>query len=143
MGSRAGTHTSSLLLLVALGAGGCTGSLTPLDDQGGGGDDTGGGGSAAQTMFTSNVAPLLQAACAGCHTGAAGSTPLRFLGATGLPGFYSAVTTEEAVIGNFDPAAATLVIKGLHDGGNARAWTATEKSTIDAWLAAEATERGL
>lgn len=143
MGPLAVTHTSPLLLLAALAASGCVGSLTPLDEAAGGGDDTTGGGSAAQSTFTSSVAPLLQSACAGCHVGAVGTSPLRFLGATGMPGFYTALTAEDAVIGNFDPAAAPLVLKGLHDGGNARAWTAAERTTIDAWLNAEATERGL
>ncbi len=143
MGFRSATHTSCLLLLAALGAAGCVGSLTPLDDSGGtGGDDEPTGGT-AQSTFTSSVAPLLQGACASCHVGAAGTMPLKFLGATGLPGYYPSLTMEEVVIGNFDPAAAMLVLKGLHDGGSARAWTAAERTTIDGWLAAEATERGL
>jgi len=139
--------TLRTLVPLVLGAGlfGCVGTLTPVDgvgDDTGGDDGGGGGGGAAEIQFNNQVSPLLNAACANCHAGAAGSTPLKFLGNAGTTGYYDAVTIESAVIGDFTPTCA-LVLKGLHDGGNARAWTDAEKATITSWLSAESAARGL
>lgn len=133
-------------LVLAAGLAGCVGTLEPVDvGGGGGGDDTGddgGGGGAAEASFNSSVAPLLNAACANCHAGTPGTTPLKFLGNAGTTGYYDVLTIEAAVIADFTPTCA-LVLKGAHADGNARAWTQLEKDTIIAWLNAEAAERGL
>ncbi len=129
-----------LALLAALVAG-CVGTLTPVDDDdtGGGGDDDTGGGSVARQMFDDDVAPLLQATCASCHAGTGGVVAPKFLGTTGITGYYANVVGQTALVGAFNPAAATLLTKGAHS--SARAWTTTESDTITMWLLAEADER--
>jgi hypothetical protein len=120
---------------------GCVGTLEPLDpggDDGVGGPDAG-PASLARQMFDSEVSPMLGATCASCHTGPVGSTPLKFLGTGAATGYYTAITTQTAVIGNFVPTSATLLTKGAHEG--APAWTATQADTISMWLLEEATER--
>jgi len=133
-----------ILGLAALLFGGCVGTLTPLDNSGGGGGGPDGGTtqSAARSMFEADVSPMLTANCAGCHEGTA-TTPPPFLGSAGAPGYYTAITTNTVVIGNFDPANAQLLLHGAHDNGAAPAWTTTQASTITSWLNAEAQERGL
>jgi len=134
------THLIAVLALAA-GSAACTGSLdtTPSDDSG---DDSVDPPGAARQQFESTIAPMLSA-CSGCHTGAIDQTPLKWLGAAGATGYYPAVTGEESVVGGFDPDLANLLLKGAHDGGNARAWTDEEKATIADWLVAEAAERGI
>jgi len=121
---------------------GCVGTLEPYDP-GGGGDDVGGpdggGGGAARQMFDSDVTPMLSQFCASCHTGVAGSAPLKFLGPGAIADYYGSITAQPAVVGNFVPTSATLLTKGAHEG--APAWTATQADAISAWLLAEATER--
>jgi hypothetical protein len=132
-------------VVLAYALAGCVGTLTPVNGEPGGDDvggpDGGGGGGAAETQFNSSVAPLLNAACASCHAGTA-ATPPKFLGAVGTPGYYDSITVSLGAVGNFTPTCG-LLIKGEHDGGNARAWLQTEKDTITAWINAEAAERGL
>jgi hypothetical protein len=133
---------TSILVTVALLLGACVGTLEPYEGGGGGGDDgddTGGG--VARSMFDADVAPLLAASCASCHTGAVGTSPLKFLGTGAATGYYPALTQQLAVTGNFVPANATLLNKGLHDLGNAPAWTQIQADAITEWLLAEAQER--
>jgi hypothetical protein len=122
--------------LAALLLGACVGHLEPLEDDTGGGDDA--PASAARQMFDDDVAPLL-ASCAGCHSGAAGSQPLKFLGSGGASGYYAAITAQASVIGNWDPAGASLLTKGAHQG--VPAWSTAQSDTISMWLIAEADER--
>lgn len=134
---------------LAIGSAACVGTLDPMT-----GDDTVDPDpdpdpepeSQSRQLFEDTVAPMLTTACAACHTGAIDAPndfSLNFMGSTGVSGFYAAIIAEPSVNGGFNPALANLVNKGEHDGGNARAWTATEKETISAWLLSEATERGL
>jgi len=135
-------HLAAAAIALALGSAACVGSLTP----GPGGDD----GepdpdpvSAARQAFDTDVKPMLQTACASCHTGAIDSTPLKYLGTGPTDGYYTAVTAEESVTGGFDPGLSNLLNKGEHDGGNARAWTQPEKELITSWLLLEAEERNI
>jgi hypothetical protein len=125
------------LALLALTLGACVGTLEPVDGTGGG-DDDGGGTSVARQMFDDDVAPMM-AGCAGCHTGAAGTQPLKFLGTGAATGYYQAITTEATVVGNFIPGNASLLTKGAHQG--VAAWTTAQSDTISMWLLAEAQER--
>lgn len=133
-----------VLGLAALLFGGCVGTLEPLDNGGGGGGPDAGGvsQSAARQQFESNVSPMLSSTCAGCHMGTTTTGP-NFLGSTGAPGYYTAITNNTIVIGNYDPTVAALLTHGSHDGGAAPAWTTTQAQTITLWLQAEAAERGL
>jgi hypothetical protein len=128
------------LCIAALLLGACVGTLEPVggDDDSTGDDTTGG---IARSMFDTDVSPLVGASCAGCHTGAAGTSPLKFLGTGGAAGYYAALTAQVSVTGNFVPANANLLNKGSHDGGLAPAWTQLEKDTITEWLLQEASER--
>lgn len=136
------TFRALVPLVLAAGLMGCVGTLTPVE---GGGDDVGGpdagggGGGAAETQFNTSVAPLLTAACASCHAGTLVSPP-KFLGAGGATNYYDAIT-RSTVVGTWNAATASLITKGLHDGGNARAWLQNEIDTITAWMNAEAAER--
>jgi len=86
------------------------------------------------------VQPMLVASCASCHEGTVGSTPYKFLGAIDPSDNYQAIMTDQAVIGGWNPALATLLTKGAHDG---RAWTDPEKATISAWMAQEVIDRNV
>jgi hypothetical protein len=132
----------TLVLALILGAG-CVGTLTPVDYEGGGGggDDDGGGGddSLAKSMFDTDVAPLLQTNCSACHAGTGGVVAPKFLGVNGITGYYASLIGQTALIGDWNPAAASLLTKGAHS--TARAWTTTEADLISQWLLAEAEER--
>jgi hypothetical protein len=136
-------RTMSILVL-CLAASACVGTLEPVGngDTTGGGDDTTTGAN-AQTLFESDVSPIVGAACAGCHTGTAGTAPLKFLGNSGTAGYYTAITGQTAVVGNYVPANAEILNQGSHDGGLAPALSTTEADTITTWLLAEADARGL
>ena len=73
------------LLFVTLAAVGCLGSAFPDDNNGGAGTQAGGSnggagavagdmGADATAAFNASVAPIVRAACAGCH-GANGTAP--------------------------------------------------------------------
>ncbi len=131
-------------IALALGSAACVGSLEtmqPGDDAVG--DDGPDPVSAARTAFDTSVAPMLTGACASCHTGAIDTTPLKFLGSSGVDGYYAGIIAEPSVNGGFDPGLANMLNKGEHDGGNARAWAQTEKDAITEWLLTEADERGI
>jgi hypothetical protein len=124
-------------MAVTLLLGACVGTLEPIDGTGDDAPDP--TGSVARQMFDAEVSPLLLAACAGCHVGATGTAPLKFLGNAGVAGYYPALIGQPAVIGSWNPAEASLLTKGAHS--TARAWTPGERDAIAMWLIAEASER--
>ncbi len=107
-----------------------------------GSDPAPGSGSAAidpRALFDATVAPLLSAKCAACHVGPETSTPAMFLGpAMTDDSFYTGIVTDRAINGDFDPSAAELLTKGVHEGP---AWTSNEAAAIATWLEAEASAR--
>jgi hypothetical protein len=113
--------------------GACVGGI---DMPPGGDDDTGGN---ARQMFDQTVLPLMRAKCASCHVGPEVSATNMFLGPDGESSFYTTLVADRAVNGGFDPAAATILLKGAHDGP---AWTTPEADKIAAWLRAEFKVRG-
>jgi hypothetical protein len=125
----------------AIGGSACVGSLQTGGDNTQGDDTT--TQSAARQEFEAEVSPMLQAACAGCHTGAPDTQPLKYLGNSGTTGFYAAITQAPSVVGGYDPSLAQLLLQGVHDSGAAPAWSETQKTTITSWLASEAEERGI
>lgn len=131
-------RTVSACAIFAVACVACTGTLTPLgDDDGGGGDDTGGPATTGEAMFQTDVQPLM-AACSGCHVGTPGQIALPFLGNAGVAGFYDAIVVSSVVSG-WNPATASLLTKGAHQG--APAWTATQAELITDWMMVEASER--
>lgn len=124
--------------VAALVATGCVGTLEPFDPGGGGDGPDAGAASVARQMFDDDVVPMV-GICSGCHTGPVGSTPLKFLGTGGVANYYSAITGQVTVTGNFIPANSSLLNKGAHEG--VAAWTALQADSISAWLLAEAGER--
>ena len=90
-------------------------------------------------QFDQTVEPLLAAKCIGCHVGPETSPTNMFLGPDGIPSFYNTLVNDRAVNGGFDPAAATILLKGAHEGPP---WTSTEIATITSWLQAELAVRG-
>src|ERR1051325_2732753 len=126
---------NQLLVTVAMTMlGACVGRI---DSMPGGGDDTSGG--TARQMFDSTVAPLLTAKCASCHVGPETSATNMFLGPDGVSSYYTTLTNDRAVNGNFNPAAAEILLKGAHEGP---AWSPSAATTITAWLNQELKERG-
>src|SRR5262249_10245416 len=105
------------LALVAMALGACVGGIDSMS----GGDDTPSG--SPRQMFDQTVAPLLTAKCAGCHVGPETSSTDMFLGPDGVSSYYSTLTNDRAVNGGFNPDAATILLKGKHDGPP---WTSTE-----------------
>ena len=96
-----------------------------------------------ELQFDSEVSPMLEQTCAGCHTGAPESTPTKFLGAVGKNDNYAKVTFDDGVIGGWNPALAGLLTKGEHAEGQARAWTGSEAGTIESWMQQEAIDRNI
>lgn len=113
----------AVILIVALAA--CTGTV---------GEEGGGGESQSEQMFSSTVSPLLRGQCAACHEGA-GSGPA-FLGQAGAGDDYDALRANARIVGGFQPTTALLLTKGSHAG--VAWWTASQQSTIESWLDAEA-----
>jgi hypothetical protein len=87
----------------------------------------------ARAIFDAQIQPMLQARCALCH-GPNSVGPQLWTEPS-----YEQVTGNTLLVGNFDPAAATLLTKGPHAGANW--WSPTEEQTISDWLLAEAEER--
>jgi hypothetical protein len=124
-----------ILASVAALLGACVGGIdTPPI----GGDDDEPPGNARQ-MFDQVVVPLLQAKCQSCHVGPTVSATNMFLGPDGVSSFYTTLINDRAVNGGFSPDAATLLLKGAHDGP---AWTTPEAEKIATWLRAELAARG-
>jgi len=132
---------NQLLVTVAMALlGACVGGIDSTPP-GGGDDDMQPPPSSgmARQMFDSTVAPLLTAKCATCHVGPETSATNMFLGPDGASSYYTTLTSDRAVNGNFNPNAAMILIKGMHEGP---AWSSSEAATITAWLQQELKDRG-
>ncbi|HMG54594.1 MAG TPA: hypothetical protein VK601_13950, partial [Kofleriaceae bacterium] len=90
-------------------------------------------------LFDTTVSPLLAAKCQACHVGPETSATNMFLGPDGVASFYTTLVNDRAVNGGYNPAAATILLKGLHEGP---AWTSDESAKISTWLQAELTAHG-
>lgn len=133
----------SIRILVAsalLAAAGCVGTLDPNPAVDAGNGSDGGGGGAARQNYLTNVYPIMQAKCAGCHsTTAANATP--FVGATAAVA-YEAIVGFTSVVGNFTETGAGVYARVNVTGGHqGKTYTTDEANKIKAWLAAEVTER--
>jgi mono/diheme cytochrome c family protein len=116
----------------------CVGGID-TSNNGNGDDDTPAPGASARQIFDSQVAPLLSAKCATCHVGPETSATDMFLGPDGPSSFYTTLSADRAIVGNFNPDSATILLKGAHEGPP---WTTDEKTKITTWLQAELTARG-
>jgi hypothetical protein len=126
----------------SLGSGGWSTSATT--GQGGAGATTStaaattGGGGSARDYFEANVSPILDAACAECHSSAhddAYAAP-DFMGSSPA-GYYDSLAADIDYV-NASPATSQLVNKGLHTGP---AFTPAEDEIVRAWLEMEAEKR--
>jgi len=116
--------------------GACVGGIDtpPGDDD----DDQPPPGETARQLYERTVKPLLNN-CVSCHVGPETSSTNMFLGPDGIATAYDTLVKDRAVNGGFDPAAATILLKGPHEGP---AWTKSQSDKIAAWLRAELAERG-
>lgn len=102
-------------------------------------------GETARALFDRTVATPLAGLCASCHVGSTLSSTNMFLGPdgmttpAGITTAYETLIKDRAVNGGFNPEAATLLLKGLHEGP---AWTTAQAEKITTWLRAELTARG-
>ena len=125
------------LLLIALTAtaSGCLGSaLTGNDDGGAGGGGTGGGGGTAADMsgdyvdrFYTQVQPILQPACGGCH-GMTGTAAPAFM--LSMPDMLQNLLSYPTIIGT-SPTTSRLYLKGQHEGP---AFTPDQAPIIASWI---------
>ncbi|HEU5059929.1 MAG TPA: hypothetical protein VFU21_25535 [Kofleriaceae bacterium] len=127
-------HAPLAALLVAA----CTGSYRPVDpdripEQGGEMTD-------AERMFADEVAPILAAKCAACHTSVAAGEHPKFLG-EGESSYYDEIVKYPSVTGNFDAGLAGLFTK-IAAGHYAITYTPAEEQALADWLTAEALARG-
>jgi hypothetical protein len=141
------TSLTATILLAVLGAAGCVGSLEPMtgdDDDDDTPADVDAGtvpASAGRQLYDRDLAAMVEQECAACHAGAVGTQPYKFLGAVGNSADnYDALVSDQAVIGGWNPALATILTRGAHDG---RAWTDAEKAKFSAWMAQEAMDRNV
>jgi mono/diheme cytochrome c family protein len=114
--------------------GACVGGI---DTPTGPGDDDQPSGTPRE-MFDSSVLPKL-AKCVACHQGPETSATNMFVGPEGLASAYDTLVKDRAVNGGFNPDAATILLKGKHDGP---AWSPSEADAIAKWLTAELAARG-
>jgi mono/diheme cytochrome c family protein len=127
------------LLAVALLATGCVGTLQPAADDVVADDDDMPPGMARQ-KFETDVYPILNAKCGGCHKSTAqNATP--FVGTTVANGYVAAIGFQ-VVVGNFTETGAPLINKIIPGPHNSVTYTSTEKTAILDWFALELTERG-
>jgi cytochrome c553 len=117
--------------------GACVGGIDTPPNTGGDDDDMPSGETPRQ-LFDRTVSPLL-GACVSCHVGPELSATNMFLGPDGLSSAYDTLVKDRAVNGGFDPAAATLLLKGAHEGP---AWSPGQADKIATWLRAELEVRG-
>jgi hypothetical protein len=124
------------LLLLTITASGCLGSALSNDPNAGGNTDPGGGSSSGATddmgvdataEFFANVAPILKAACAGCH-GVTGTSAPAFL--VNTPDMLTTLLAYPTIIGD-SPETSRLYAKGVHEGP---AFTPTEAPIIGDWI---------
>jgi putative hemolysin len=118
--------------------GACVGGIDTTTPPASGDDDTQ-TPTTAKDQFVQTVQPILAMRCQACHVGPETSTTNMFLGPDGPSSFYDTLVADRAVNGGFDPAAATILLKGAHEGP---ALLPTEATAITSWLQAELTARG-
>jgi hypothetical protein len=128
---------------------GCLGTYTPgtagtpaTPGTPGNSGSGGGGGSAtpslmAKQLFDTNVAPILAAACAGCHAGSGATTGPTFLGTSGSD-YYGKLLSDPRFVNN-TPATSLILTKGAHEGP---ALSVTQGNAVQEWLQQEVVERG-
>ncbi len=121
------------LFALAFAGAGCLGDFVrPMDDAGTGADAgaaPGDGGDEAHARFISDVKPILDANCAGCHNqeGAAGPAFLK-------PIMYDTLTATPGMV-TATPSESLLVTKGKHEGP---AFTTGQAAIVLQWLTVEA-----
>ncbi|MFT3699454.1 MAG: hypothetical protein QM831_40270 [Kofleriaceae bacterium] len=82
----------------------------------------------ARSVFDMTVAPLLATNCVSCH----------FTGSNLIPLTYESITTNDSLNGNYNPEAAGLLTKGVHEGP---AWDGVQTTDIVEWLYDEGAAR--
>ena len=132
-------RTSLLLVatIASIGLVGCVGGVSSMGDD----DDTmQPPTTAAKTLFDSNVYPILDSMCVGCHTsGAPQGNVTGFVGATAEDGYRTA-TGYVALVGNYTPDSAQILTK-IAAGHNSLSYTPDQITKITNWLNEEVTER--
>ena len=133
------THILATLAMALIGSAGCVGGLTDAGPPNPGSDTN--PDATPRQQFDSTVAPLLVSErCAGCHVGPETGPTNMFLGVANTnDSFYAGITGDAAINGKFNPIAASILIKGQHEGPK---WSAAEAATISDWLDAESAARG-
>jgi hypothetical protein len=89
------------------------------------GSDTG-----EREVFNTTVAPLLAGNCTVCH----------YTGGNLIPLTYDSIVASPNLNGGYDPEAASLLNKGVHEGP---AWNGVQTTTIVEWLYAEGASQEL
>lgn len=140
------TLLSTTMMLAAIAATGCVGTLEPDTNPGvDAGDDIDApiAATAGRRAFDRDVQPLLTGNCAGssCHEGT--GTPLKFLGTTSTDDNYTVLTAVEhtQLTGGYNPGSSMLLLKGAHQ--SVPAWTTPQADLIRGWLVQEAMDRGI
>ncbi|MEZ4404211.1 MAG: hypothetical protein R3B06_29585 [Kofleriaceae bacterium] len=123
-----------------MAAAGCVGTLDPAPGvDAGSGTDGGNTNSVARGLYITNVFPIMQAKCGGCHTTTAQlATP--FVG-TSSANAYEAIVGFSSVVGNFSETGAPVYTKVFPGGHQGQSYVAAEQTKIKEWLAAEVQER--
>jgi hypothetical protein len=132
------TNLAALFLagLAGAAATGCVGTLDQMPP----GDDDPDPNRSAREIFDDDVQPKLETECQACHEGA-GAVPYKFMGQITGDDDYDTIVNDASLHGGWDPVAASLLIKGVHDGGRAPALSSGAGTSVRAWLAQEAIER--
>lgn len=93
----------------------------------------------ARQLFETNVYPVLEQKCAGCHGGTSIDPGIGFL-PPGADAAYDRITSDPGLVGDFHASDAPITLKtaGSHQGVR---FTADESGRLVQWLDAELAER--
>lgn len=133
------TMLTPTLFATLLTAAGCVGTLESGDDDPN--PDPEPTASLGRQQYDREVATIMQS-CGGCHEAGGSATP--FLGAGGASDNYQVLTTtQRAVIGDFNPTQAPVLIYGVNPAHAGPEFTTAQAATVEDWLIQEAMDRGI
>jgi len=133
-----------LAVVAAVGLVGCVGGIdmpntpsTPPPD-GVGGGATGPAAAEARKLFEDNVYPIVSAKCIGCHSSAGAVGNVTAFVAPALADSYVTAVGYQAVVGDWTPTGAPLLLKITSTVGHqGQSYTQDQKDKITAWLTKE------
>ncbi len=141
-------RTSLLAAITMAGLVGCVGGIDqsvpsqpPPGSVGDPGTGNGSASAAARTAFETNVYPIIDSKCIGCHNSAGPVGNTTGFVAANKSDAYVTATGYQALVGDFTPTGAPIMIKVTNEQHQGLSYTDDEKSKITDWLNKELAAR--